>query len=541
MSVAKQCKDRFDDIVAFVMGELNSSASLELQEHIALCDRCRETRDALVEEEKEVRLGFEALAHGLGPVEQAVLEQQRQQARVRVDISGNHFLERVKNMILAHKRLSVAAAATVTALAAGLILYVSLFSSPTAAYALEQTVQANSHVTSYHAKLSPSWGGMSEVWVQLNADGTPLRARIDYPKTEDGAKVVICSEGKAAVWFKDKKGYTVVPEKNALDRVVAMRKVCDPRLAFEELQARKKAGKVKIETTPPAKEGELLKLKVTSMDTPDRQEVYEVSPTTKLAERVTYYDRQGDQWKEVKLIEYLDYNKPIDPKVFDLDLPKDVVRTDQIKRPPGLVRGDLAKEQIATKVAREFFEALIAKDYEKAGSIYEGIPAEKIKAGLGGLNVSRIVEIGKPTAGLHPDPTALAVSVKVECGARKWVQEYTPQIRLTDNEAATKAARAFFEAIIHQDDAAARRALDSGLVFEGFSGKNSGKIKEFFQHYKVLRIVEVGKPAPCPETDRLEVPIKVELEMKSERIKEFRPYIRPVYNQPDRWTICGGI
>lgn len=280
---------------------------------------------------------------------------------------------------------------------------------------------------------------------------------------------------------------------------------------------------------------------VTPKDAPDRQEVYEVNPTTKLAERVTYYGRQGDQWKEVKLIEYLDYNQPIGPKVFDLDLPKDVMKTDQIKRPPGLVKGDLTKEQIATKVAREFFEALIVKDYEKAGLIYSGIPAEKIRADHGRLNVLRILKIGNPTAGLHPDPTALAVTVKVECGARKWVQEYSPQIRLTDNETATKAVRGFFEAIIRQDDAAARQALDKGLVFEGFSGKNSDKIKELFEHYKVLRIVEVGKPVPYPETNRLEVPIKVELERKNERIKEFTPYIRPVYNQPDRWSICGGI
>ena len=158
MNAAKQCKDRFEDIVAFVMGELDPAAARELQEHIALCDECRAARDALVEEEKEVRLGFEALAHSLGPVEQAVLGQRQRQSRVRVDVSNNHFLERVKSMILAHKRLSVAAAAMVTALAASLILYVSLFSSSTPAYALEQTVQANNHVTSYHAKLTPAGG-----------------------------------------------------------------------------------------------------------------------------------------------------------------------------------------------------------------------------------------------------------------------------------------------------------------------------------------------------------------------------------------------
>jgi beta-lactamase regulating signal transducer with metallopeptidase domain len=400
--------------------------------------------------------------------------------------------------------------------------------------------KANGQVTTYHYHAEGP-AGMSDDWVQMNPDDTPLRARIDYPHTEDGAKVVLCWEGKCAVWFKDKKGYVVLPEKDSLDRVVRMRKVCDPQLAFEELQGKKEAGKVKIETKEPAQEGDFRTLTVTFTDAPNQREVYEVNPSTELAQRVTYYNRQGDQWKEVKFLERLADNKRLDPKVFDLDLPKDVVKTDEIKRPPGLVKGDLTNEQIAAKVAREFFEALIAKDYDKAGLIYGGMPAERMEVEFGHMSVSRIVDIGQPTAGLHPDPSALAVAVKVDCGEKTWVQEYSPQVRLTDNESATKAAREFIEAIIRQDDAAARRALGAGLVFEGFSDKNADKLKEYFEHYKVLRIVEVGKPAAYPATNRLEVPIKVELESKDERIREFTPYIRPVFNQPDRWAICGGI
>ncbi len=262
---------------------------------------------------------------------------------------------------------------------------------------------------------------MSEIWVQLNADGTPLRARIDYPETEDGAKVVICSDGQAAVWFKDKKGYSVVPEKNALQRVVAMQKMCDPRLAFEELQVKEKAGMAKIATTEPAKEGNFLKLTVTFKDAPDQREVYEINPTTKLAERAIHYNRKDGQWKEAKVIEYLDY-KPLDPKVFDLDLPDNVTKVNEITHPPGLVQGNLTKQEIAMKVAREFFEALIATDYDKAGLIYGGMPAKRMKAAFEQMNISRIVEVGEPVAGMHPDPTALAVTVKVECGAKKWVQ-----------------------------------------------------------------------------------------------------------------------
>ena len=56
---------------------------------------------------------------------------------------------------------------------------------------------------------------------------------------------------------------------------------------------------------------------------------------------------------------------------------------DQINPIVGLEKGDLTDEEIAAKVAREFFEAVIAADYRKAGLLYEGIPAEKMKETFG--------------------------------------------------------------------------------------------------------------------------------------------------------------
>lgn len=451
-------------------------------------------------------------------------------------------LKGAKAMILRHKRLMAATAALV-ALAASLALYATHFSFSTPAYALEQTVQATQQVTSYHAKLSPGGRGMSEVWVQLHPDGTPLRARIDFPQTEDGAKVVFFSEGKAAVWFQDKNGYAILPEKNALDQVLEMQKLCDPRLAFEQLQARETAGKVKIETAEPTQEGEPIRLTVTSAEAPNQQEVYEVNPATKLAERVTYFGREGDQWKETKLIEYLDYNRPIDPKVFEPELPKDILISDQIRRPPGLVQGSLSDEEIAAKVAREFFEALIAKDYDKAGLLYEGIPAEKLKSGFEGrgLTITRIVEVGRPVLGMHPDPTAFAVPVKVECGGRQASQQYVLQVPLADNATAAATAQQFVESLQREDVAAVGQALQAGVVFEGVDATNAEQIAKYLEHYKIVRIVAVGEPVPHAESQRSEVPVTVELEGKGENVHEFRPYIRRVYNQPDRWGICGGI
>jgi hypothetical protein len=449
MKAANPCNDRLEDLVALAMGELDPTYVPVLQAHVDTCQRCRVALHVLVEEEKEVRLGFEALARRLASVERAMPDTGDgwpSPRNVRVVRSNNHFFERTKDMILSHKRLS-AAAAVVTTLAAGLIVYLSLFSSPGAAYALEQTVQANKQVTSYHIKVTPA-AELGEAWVQLNPDGSPLRARMDLQSPGDGAKVVILSDGKAEVWFKDKKGHTFVPEKEALSRIAELRKMADPKLVFEQLQAAKAAGKVEITSKEPTEEGEPIVLTVTPKDATDRQEIYEVDPQTKLVERMTRYRRQGEQWQQIAVCEYLDYNQPIDPKVFQLDLPEDVLTVDQIARKPGLVKGDLSDEEIATKVAREFFEALIAQDYEKAGLIYSGIPAEKLEEGFG---------------------------------------------RIT-----------------------------------------------------FLRIVEIGKPTPHELTKSLRVPVKVEWEMKQDgksekQIREFSPFIRPVYGQPDRWEISGGI
>jgi hypothetical protein len=446
MKPAKQCKDRFEDIVALVMGELDAPAAWELQEHLAVCKACRASYDALAAEEKEIRSGFEAFARNLGPIERLVSQADRQSS-VCVGVSNNRFSGKVKNMIRTHKQL-IAAVGALAALAAGLIICVSLVSSSRPAYALEQTAQANNQIRTCHVRCTG--GGVGEAWIEMNLDGTLLRARLDFPKTEDGAKVAILTADRAEIWFKDKKTHLIVTPKEARAQMAAMRKQFDPKAAFEALQAEKASGKVEIATEEPVKKGDPITLTVTSKGNTDQRNVVVVDPNTKLVTRMTIYRQHDGQWQQAGFIEYLDYNKEIDPGLFRLDVPKDVLTVDQINQTIGLEKGNLTNEEIAAKVVKEFFEALIAEDYGKAGFLLEGLPAEKMKEMFGRFRFLRIVEIGKPVAGKHPDPTALQVPIKLE--------------------------------------------------WEG-SGDKAGK----------------------------------------KEVKEFTPYVRPVYGHPDRWDICGGI
>jgi hypothetical protein len=343
-------------------------------------------------------------------------------------VSRNHFLERVTNMIAAHKRLSVAASVAIAAMAAVLALSISAVSPAGRAYALEETAQANNQVMIYHVRITPA-AELGEAWVRLNPDGTLAQARMDFQSPEEGAKVVILSKGKAQVWVRNKPYVLICPLQDALKQISEMRNLADPKLAFERLQAAKAAGKVQVDTRQPAKDSEPIVLTVTSKTDPDRREVYEVDPKAKLVERITNFRRSGERWEQVALYQFLDYNKPIDPRIFQPEIPKAVTVVDQINRKPGLVKGDLTDDQIAEKVVREFFEALIARDYEQAGVIFEAIPGKKLEECFGEAKFLRIVEIGKPVANAPMKALRVPAKVEIEIKGRREIQDFSPCVR----------------------------------------------------------------------------------------------------------------
>jgi hypothetical protein len=543
MNAAKPCKDRMEAIMALVMGELAPTASRELQEHMAACDKCRAARDVLREEEDNVRLGFEAFARSLAPVERAVLERQSHPVGTDARVSHHPFLKRIQNVILAHKRLSIAAAA-VTALAAGLIVHVSLFSSATAVYALDQTVAANSRITSYHVKITPA-EELGEAWVELKPDGTPLRARMDMVNPDDGPKVAVLTDEKAEVWLQKKNSFIIIRDKRGRAELMKMRVLFDPKLAFEEIQEAQRAGKAQVETREPAKAGDPVTLTVIAKAAPDRREVYEVDLQTKLVRRATVYQQRDGQWKQVMQREYLDYNRPIDPQIFHPKLPDNIEKIDQIHDTIGVAQGALTDDEVATKAVREFFTALIAKDYKTAGTIFSGASAGRLEEVFRRAKFLRIVEIGKPVP--VPKMKALQVPVKVEWEAErhKLTKDGSVAVRTTDKQQAAKTARDFLEALVKEDDAAIRSlvaATGVGLQKPMTVEDIDKVLARLRKEVKLLRIVEIGQPTAGSESGTLEVPVKLEIESRQRReVREFKPFVRRVYSQPDRWEITGGI
>ena len=136
--------------------------------------------------------------------------------------------------------------------------------------------------------------------------------------------------------------------------------------------------------------------------------------------------------KQYGLTEYHGYNEPIDAGVFDIEdeVPAEAIRIDQTTGEIGLEQGHLNDEEIAVEVVRQFIEALIAADYDKASRIYSGVPAQLLEQKLAPLKFVRIVSIGKPKPSTFNNSLKVPCEYEVEAGGVKSTRKSGIYVRL---------------------------------------------------------------------------------------------------------------
>jgi hypothetical protein len=86
----------------------------------------------------------------------------------------------------------------------------------------------------------------------------------------------------------------------------------------------------------------------------------------------------------------------------------------------GLPKGTLSDNEIAQKVAREFFEALSAKDYAKAATLCEGLTAKELEKNFeegGELHYLKIISVGAPKPPSKPETGGVEVPCVVTAEA----------------------------------------------------------------------------------------------------------------------------
>lgn len=301
------------------------------------------------------------------------------------------WLRMIKDPTMISRLIKISAAAAVIA-AVCAAAWFAADKSAAPAYALSQTVEANRSITFSHIRISPSGQGVGEAWAEFDGNGQLLRLRMDFPDTQDGPKVVLWEQGKARVWFKAKNSFVIADEPNMVRHLKGLFETSDPRVMVGIIERGAAAGKLKIEQeSTPADQP--IKLIIRDVGSDDRMSVCYVDRQSKLATRLEKYRLQDGAYVLQSAQGYVDYNQP-DEAAFTPEIPQDVVVIDQTRTDIGLARGEMTDAAAAEEVVRQFLQAMVDEDYDKAGNLLEGVPGSFIRAQFGGKKFLRVLSVG---------------------------------------------------------------------------------------------------------------------------------------------------
>jgi hypothetical protein len=427
-------------LTGFALGELSEQQTSEVEAHLAECQQCRTELKELeavlecAEDMRELSADEDACESAKQALFAAVADEQEKETPPRPTI----LLDSIGRIIMKSRITKLAAAAVIII---AVVLTINLWNE--SAYILADTIQASHSVRYLHIKsFRQNEDEPKEFWIEFYKNGEVKNVRMHMPEwdsPQDGAKVTIWKENKAQVWFKKKNTLITIRDKTVADHTLKFIKELDPKLVVERLHyARQAQGMVEIEIDEPSDKAEPIVVTATCLPGSPRagwRLVLFVDRATKLVTVIEFYRLEDGKYQYVERIEYYDYNQPIEAEMFSLDnddIPSDVMRIDQTTQKIGLEQGNLTDKEIAVKVVRQFYEALIAKDYAKASQLYGGVPADKMRKRWKELNVVRIISIEEPVPHPTPGVGGFQVPCKIEVerdGVKSIYEPYGPGVR----------------------------------------------------------------------------------------------------------------
>ena len=313
-------------------------------------------------------------------------------------------------------------AAAAVIIIAELLSLTFLNKSVAPAYAIEQTIEANRSMRYLHTKYFDSSHDdvAKECWLEFDEMGKPKNVRINWSDWMGGGEIVVWNQDKTQIWQKKQNRLIIFNDEIYTSRIHNMAETDDPRLMVENLYQRQTKSEIEIEIDEPSNKSEAIIVKATGLGEYTKRFVLFVDQATKLVTACEWYQFKDGQYEYKGVMEYYDYNVPIDTKMFSLDdeVPADVTRIDTKSQDVGLAQGLLSDQEIAVKVVREFFEALIAEDYATAGQLWGGLAAAEVHKRWGKLKVVRIVSIGEPgpakPSKLFPKMQTVPYTIEIE-------------------------------------------------------------------------------------------------------------------------------
>jgi hypothetical protein len=310
--------------------------------------------------------------------------------------------------IMKSKITKLAAAAVIILIAAFGIILLDKAVTPT--YALEQTIEANRGVRYVHLiKMYVDGIGVNatrrwqEQWFKLDENGELVGSAGKYEGQDDfNVGVWDWHNSISKLWLPGENKLTIkyaYPGTSQWPRSGEQMER-DPTFFVKALSKLESEGKMHIEIEE--NEGEALRL--TATRTHVRMEKWDelwrypkyvlvIDPETKLVQQLEWYNKHGLRGAN----EYIEYADSMEPDIFELDPPADAEIID-LTIDIGLPQGDMTDEEAAIETVRQYIEAMIARDYNAAAKLYNGITASMLQTGIEEDEKKwlRLVDIGQP-------------------------------------------------------------------------------------------------------------------------------------------------
>ncbi|NQT01120.1 MAG: hypothetical protein HQ580_03795 [Planctomycetes bacterium] len=322
--------------------------------------------------------------------------------------------------ILMKSRMTKLAAAAVIIIALVVLLQIPDSLLPTA-YALQDTIEAYNSIRWLHVNQSgrASTEIRTELWLGCDEQGNVTKMRLESDNAGDSVGSLILAGGSdsSEVWLP-KHNLHLTGYGDASIMLGFNVSELDPKLLIEKLLKQQDRGEVIVDIDEPAQKTEPIIVTVTypqSSRSENWKKVFHIDQANKLLTKIDKYELRDQQFQHVRTLEFSDYNQPIDQMMFTLtgDVPADAQVVDVSDIEAGLLQGDMTEEEVAVEITRQFFEAVIAGNFSRAGQLYLAAPDFLVEKAFMGANMVKIISLGPG----HPDPDPDSDSMICSCKA----------------------------------------------------------------------------------------------------------------------------
>jgi hypothetical protein len=567
------CAECRENLVACVEGLLDREESLQCQAHLETCAACRAEYTAIT------RLQRQLVARGQATAEVSLVKPVMQRVHAIQT-------ERERNSIMTKLFTRWGFGLSAAAGAAAIILIAFLVfpkAQATAAEVMTKGAQAVAKLTSIHLRGqvrtypadnfsfinadSPFY--TIELWKQFEPD---LKWRVEKPgrvALMDGQSTLLYIK-PANEAFKFSKPSPSAFDTEWLHRIANLSNTISNELDNARAKGWKlnlteetgTDGRLKSVVTVLAKSGvpDNDYCKNTFMENADTRRVYRFDAQSKLLESVQIYLTRPSGEVQIFDLSQIDYNQPIDSRVWKLELPVDVSWARLPEQLSKLPDNEKYASITAEQAARAFFEACARKDWNEAGKFMSPV-TQGLKDYLGGLE---IVSLGESfTSKTYPgrfvpyeiklQPQEFNVRVSNANVAKRCVVTgmYDSKLRLqqdfkwstepdvlTNNDAyarltPTEAVQAYFDAQSKLDWVEMRKFTSESDVEETKNQVEAAE-KQGMDVHKLMPVMEAGEATWSAEQSAWFVKCRMS------QTKKWNLAIRKD-NPAGRWQVDGGF